>query len=166
MIWKVLLDQEIQYVSRFGNQIIIEEILFGRLFVKKDRMKKSSNFCQMAIWAWESATFHDFWLENFSRLGWHTFSLWRNVGLSLNLTFVNRKTSLTVINPLKVENCKTHLTNEVDQVKIKMNCWKFFSFHVDFFKYLKYEKQKYKSERNQVCYVLIEKFLKYGSCFQ
>ena len=32
MIWKVLLDQEIQCVSRFGNQIIIkedEEILFG-----------------------------------------------------------------------------------------------------------------------------------------
>ena len=44
MIWKVLLDQEIQYVSRFGNQIIIEEILFGRLFVKKDRMKKKLKF--------------------------------------------------------------------------------------------------------------------------
>ena len=40
MIWKVLLDQEIQCVSRFGNQIIIEEILFGRTFVKKDSRKK------------------------------------------------------------------------------------------------------------------------------
>ena len=130
MIWKVLLDQEIQCVSRFGNQIIIEEILFGRLFVKKDSRKKSSNFCQMAIWAWESATFHDFWLENFI-LGWHTFSLWRNVGLSLNLTFVNWKTSLTVINPLKVENCKTHLTNEVDQDQNEL-LKKFSSFHVDF----------------------------------
>ena len=50
MIWKVLLDQEIQCVSRFGNQIIIEEILFGWTFVKKDsKEKKSSNFCQMAI---------------------------------------------------------------------------------------------------------------------
>ena len=44
MIWKVLLDQEIQYVSRFGNQIIIEEILFGRTFVKKDRRKNKFKF--------------------------------------------------------------------------------------------------------------------------
>ena len=40
MIWKVLLDQEIQCVSRFGNQIIIEEILFGWTFVKKDSKEK------------------------------------------------------------------------------------------------------------------------------
>ena len=46
MIWKVLLDQEIQCVSRFGNQIIIEEILFGRTFVKKDSRKKVQIFAK------------------------------------------------------------------------------------------------------------------------